>query len=43
MNSLENKTIHGKGYKNMFDISENSIYEHSDIFLYLKPQNLNLQ
>ena len=24
MNSLDNKTIHGKGYTNMFDISEKS-------------------
>ena len=24
MNSLDNKTVDGKGYKNMFDISENS-------------------
>ena len=42
VNSLDNKTIHGKGHSNMFDISENStMRKNPDIFLYLEPQNLN--
>ena len=43
MNSLGNKTVHGKGHSDMFDISSMVPWENPDIFLYLKPQNLNLQ
>ena len=34
VNSLDNKTIHGKGHSNMFDISENSTMGKTLIFFF---------
>ena len=34
VNSLDNKTIHGMGHSNMFDISENSTMRKTLIFFF---------